>query len=199
MFHPLGDAKPLFRRLPAAALLLALGGCGGSFDSIGSTLVSGSTTKPAGLDAEQFAARPACPPIEVRPGGESLAVKDPAKPNDPQALRYQASIQRVARECSDGGGSIVARVGVAGRLAAGPKGGPGEVKVPIKITVELADKTLYSAVTVATARIAAPDFNALWSVIDEKVAIPADVSRDTTIFVQIDEGAKPAAAKGKRS
>ena len=41
----------------------------------------------------------------------------------------------MARECSVNGGVITARIGIQGRVIAGPAGAPSSVQVPIRVAV----------------------------------------------------------------
>ena len=50
-------------------------------------------------------------------------------------LRYQATISKTARECTVNGGQITARIGIQGRVIAGPAGAPSTVQVPIRVAV----------------------------------------------------------------
>ena len=50
-------------------------------------------------------------------------------------LRFQATINKTARECSVNGGEITARIGIQGRVIAGPAGAPSVVQVPIRVAV----------------------------------------------------------------
>ena len=50
-------------------------------------------------------------------------------------VRFQATITRTARECSINGGEITARIGIQGRVIAGPAGAPPSVQVPLRVAV----------------------------------------------------------------
>ena len=50
-------------------------------------------------------------------------------------VRQQASITKTARECQVAGNTLAIKVGVAGRVVAGPKGGAGTVTLPIRVAV----------------------------------------------------------------
>ncbi len=50
-------------------------------------------------------------------------------------LRFQATITKTARECSVNGGQITARIGIQGRVIAGPAGAPTTVQVPMRVAV----------------------------------------------------------------
>ena len=76
-----------------------------------------------------------CPPVTVRAGAATYAVAAPGKQPVGNDLRFQATISKMARECSLNGGVITARIGIQGRVIAGPAGAPSSVQVPIRVAV----------------------------------------------------------------
>ena len=76
-----------------------------------------------------------CPPVTVRAGAGTYAVAAPGKQPVGNDLRFQATISKMARECSLNGGVITARIGIQGRVIAGPAGAPSSVQVPIRVAV----------------------------------------------------------------
>ena len=76
-----------------------------------------------------------CPPVTVRAGASTYAVAAPGKQPVGNDLRFQATITKMARECSINGGVITARIGIQGRVIAGPAGAPSMVQVPIRVAV----------------------------------------------------------------
>jgi hypothetical protein len=50
-------------------------------------------------------------------------------------LRFQATISKTARECDYNSGQITARIGIQGRVIAGPAGAPSSVQVPLRVAV----------------------------------------------------------------
>ncbi|WP_376712023.1 hypothetical protein [Bradyrhizobium hereditatis] len=76
-----------------------------------------------------------CPPVTVRAGASTYAVAAPGKQPVGNDLRFQATISKMARECSLNGGVITARIGIQGRVIAGPAGAPSAVQVPIRVAV----------------------------------------------------------------
>ena len=106
-------------------------------------------------DEEPAAAAPAaapqdtgdltCPPVTVRAGASTYAVGAPGKQPVGNDLRFQATISKMARECNLNGGVITARIGIQGRVIAGPAGAPAAVQVPIRVAVVhggVAEKTI---------------------------------------------------------
>ena len=51
------------------------------------------------------------------------------------SVRYQGTIVRNARDCTQFGGQVNVRVGVQGRIIVGPAGAPPAVDVPIRVAV----------------------------------------------------------------
>lgn len=76
-----------------------------------------------------------CPPVTIRPGASTYAVAAPGKQPVGNDLRYQATITRTARQCTKSGDQIVARIGIQGRIIAGPAGAPTSVAIPLRIAV----------------------------------------------------------------
>src|SRR5256714_13237804 len=76
-----------------------------------------------------------CPPVTVRAGASTYAVAAPGKQPVGNDLRFQATISKMARECSVNGGVITARIGIQGRVIAGPAGAPSSVQIPLRVAV----------------------------------------------------------------
>jgi len=141
--------------LAAALLAAALGGCSSSLlDSASAPTASSSASggssfrermnklffgKP-GEEAQATAANAAdpnqdCPVADVRSGASTLPFNAPGAETSSSTLRYQATIARLARECSVRGPTMTVRVGVQGRVVVGPAGGPGQIEVPSRYAV----------------------------------------------------------------
>jgi hypothetical protein len=76
-----------------------------------------------------------CPPVSIRAGASTYAVAAPGKQPVGNDLRYQATITRTARDCTKTGGEITARIGILGRVIAGPAGNPPTVEIPLRVAV----------------------------------------------------------------
>lgn len=189
-------------RWAAAAMLpVVLAGCGAT-EGIGGTFLSGTLTGPKEMDPALYAATPVCPLVEVRDGTEFMPVYEGGKKaGDPQTIRFQVAVQRVARDCDFADAGIRVRVGVAGRVLSGQKGATGALTVPIRVAVVVGDRVAYSKVTTTPVNVQAPDYSALFSIVDEGVALSIADSKEATIYVGLDNGADPTAkkpAKGKK-
>ena len=76
-----------------------------------------------------------CPVVKIRAGASTYAVAPPGKEPVATELRYQATISRTARDCRRSSGQIIARIGVQGRVIAGPAGAPATVEIPLRVAV----------------------------------------------------------------
>ena len=90
---------------------------------------------PAAPKVEQDTGDLTCPPVAIRAGASTYAVGAPGKQAVGNDLRFQATITKTARECSFNGSEITARIGIQGRVIAGPAGAPSTVQVPIRVAV----------------------------------------------------------------
>jgi hypothetical protein len=73
--------------------------------------------------------------VSIRAGASTYAVAAPGKQPVGNDLRYQATITRTARDCTRVGDQITARIGIQGRVIAGPAGSPPSVEVPLRVAV----------------------------------------------------------------
>jgi hypothetical protein len=76
-----------------------------------------------------------CPPVSIRAGASTYAVAAPGKQPVGNDIRFQATITRTARDCIKNGDQITARVGIQGRVIAGPAGAPASVEIPLRVAV----------------------------------------------------------------
>ena len=76
-----------------------------------------------------------CPQVTIRAGASTYAVAEPGQQAVGNAVRFQATITKMARECTKQGGEITARIGIQGRVIAGPAGAPPTVEVPLRVAV----------------------------------------------------------------
>src|SRR4051794_10809794 len=76
-----------------------------------------------------------CPPVTIRAGASTYAVAAPGKQPVGNDVRFQATITRTARQCTKTGDQITARIGIQGRVIAGPSGAPSTVDIPLRVAV----------------------------------------------------------------
>jgi hypothetical protein len=134
--------------LAAAGALLS--GCGGASNIFSAPADSGSTPSISDRFNQLFGSKsqavgeapPAadgaeldCPVVKIRAGASTYAVATPGKQPVGSDVRYQATITRTARDCARSSGQIVARIGIQGRVIAGPAGSPATVEIPLRVAV----------------------------------------------------------------
>ena len=144
-----GRASHLRMALTLGVMAAALSGCGGG-SMFGSSSASDSNASIGSRFSQLFgsksqapgeAAPPpvdnelSCPPVSIRAGASTFAVGTPAKPAVGNDLRYQATITRTARDCTKTGDQITGRIGILGRVIAGPAGNPPTVEIPLRVAV----------------------------------------------------------------
>jgi hypothetical protein len=132
-----------------------------------------------------------CPEVRIIGGGVTYATFDPNHDGDQSYVRYLGSINQTARECTsvtDAGISM--KVGVAGRVIAGPKGLPGKLTLPLRVTVVkqttntvLFNKTYSATVTVSPGGDLTADFS---QVIDPVTFKRTALDQDLIVYVGFD-------------
>jgi hypothetical protein len=204
-----------------AAAGFALAGCG-SVSSVGDRFSqlfgsSGSSNTQAqlvGTPPAPFAGGAAgsgpgapyqdCPGVAIREGASTLQVGlRPGPVADNNEVRYQGTITRNARDCTQFGGQVNARVGVQGRIIVGPAGAPPSVDVPIRVAVVqegVQPKTVATKLYRTQVDLAGQD-NVSFSFVAEDVAFPTpspEVVSSYVIYIGFDpEGARAAPSRQK--
>jgi hypothetical protein len=167
----------------------------------------GSNSQPAGtpVQQQQQAADVDCPGVDVKRGAATLAVGLPGKPAQGQDLRYQGTISSTARECAISGGNVMAKVGIQGRIIAGPAGAPPSVTVPMRIAVVHegpVPKTIFTKLYQTSVTMPPGEPYAAYSLVVEDIVYPVPAGRASesyVFYVGFDtEGQKPAAQKPAR-
>lgn len=184
------------KALSALALAVALSACssGGGDGLSARSLISGGADPKAVQDTmEKFAVVAVCPQVQVRDGTQMLAVFEKGKEGDYTAVRFQGTIRKFARECTtDASGTTTIRVGVAGRLLAGPNGATGATSLPVRVVlVRNGDEVLYSKLYPVSVTIAPGTAAADWDLVAPDVIVPGDkASGNMVIYVGFDESTK---------
>ncbi len=193
-----GSTGPLRTVLALAAAAALLSGCGG-----GSMFGSSSDPSPSmsdrfgqlfGSKSQAVGEKPpdpavnelSCPPVTIRAGASTFAVGLPGKPATGSDLRYQATITRTARDCTQVGDQINARIGIQGRVIAGPAGNPPTVEIPLRVAVVqsgIGEKTIATKVYRTTVTMADAG-NVAFSLVAEDLAypVPPGTTGDSYIF-----------------
>lgn len=206
----------------AVAASAALSGCGGgsmfgssggsssgsSFGSRFSQLFGSKSQEASTASAPSTQATEnsdlTCPSVAIRFGASTLSVGLPGKPASGSDLRYQGTITRTARDCNLQGGQITARIGIMGRIIAGPAGAPPTVDVPMRVAVVQEGAPEKVIITKAfRTTVTMEGENTEFSLVAEDVTYPTptEAANDKYIFyVGFDPAAlKPEpAARGKK-
>jgi hypothetical protein len=138
----MGD-KAVIRRVIAVTAGLAIGchlfaapAAAQSLSDRFKELFGGKSDEPAKAPAESTEETDlTCPPVTVRAGASTMSIAAPGKQAIGNDLRYQAVISKMARECTINAGQITAKIGIQGRVIAGPAGAPPSVTVPMRVAV----------------------------------------------------------------
>lgn len=128
-----------------------------------------------------------CPKIELRQGTESFSVYEKGSEGNPKKLIHQARIEATARECTISNGQLQMRIGINGRVLAGPLSQSTTLNVPVRIAVvKFQESVLYSEIHPVSVQISdfdrTPDFV---TVVNAAVTDPG-TDRDYIIYVGFD-------------
>jgi hypothetical protein len=204
----------------SAALLLAIG-CGvfaspasaqsdspSLSDRFKSWFGGGSKDAPVVDPQKDAAPELNCPPVSIRAGASTYLVGAPGQQAVGNNVRFQASITRTARDCTLESGQITARIGIQGRVIAGPAGAPETVEVPMRVAVvqggvnekTIATKAYRTTVTMAE------DGSTPFTIIADDIVYPAPppaVGDAYIFYIGFDPQAltpepKPKAARKKK-
>jgi hypothetical protein len=182
------------RVVVAAFFALGLGACAAVDEK---TAVEGvAVTAPAKevTSADFIKKSDYCPPIQIRAGTSSMTVYEKGHENETQYVRYLASITQTARECTMSGDTLTMKIGIAGRVVAGPKGSAADITLPIRIAVAKqfgGTGPLYSELSKIPVSLTAPTFGANYNRVFDQVTVTAGPQdRNLIIYVGFDEGPK---------
>jgi len=108
----------------------------------------------------------------VLAGGEVFSVYAAGRQGDAQGLRYQAVIDQESRNCVVSDGLITVRMGVVGRVLAGPQGLSGTANVPVRFAVVRDELTVFSQKYDLPISVTPPSQSEEFIKVVENVAIP---------------------------
>ena len=184
--------------LISGAVILALGGslvaAPASAQSLTDrikSLFGGKPDQPAPAAQDTPAAPPAdqsdltCPEVTIRAGASTFAVGLPGKEATGSDLRYQASITRTARDCTLNGGSITARIGIQGRVIAGPAGAPDTVEIPLRVAVVqggIGEKTIATKAYTTTVQMS-EDGSVPFTLVADDLVYPVPAAKDADSYI----------------
>ena len=127
-----------------------------------------------------------CPPVQIRAGASTFAVAAPGKQPVGNDLRFQATITKTARECQINGSQITARVGIQGRVIAGPAGAPSSIQIPLRVAVVqggVSEKTIATKAYQTTVTLTESGSDPFTLVADDLVyPAPSAAVGDTYVF-----------------
>ena len=205
-----------------AAAGLALAGCG-TVSSVGDRFsqLFGSSGSSSNTQAQLVGTPPApfagggasgpgtpyqdCPGVAIREGASTLQIGlKPGPVADNNEVRYQGTITRNARDCTQFGGQVNVRVGVQGRIIVGPAGAPPAVDIPIRVAVVqegVPPKLIFSRFYKTS--VAMTEGNVPFSFVAEDISYPAprpDAQENYVFYIGFDPqglSQRPAPAKKK--
>jgi hypothetical protein len=140
------------------------------------------------IDVRRYLGPDYCPELRILEGAELLRRYERGHEGDPASLVWQGSFGDTARECLyDQAGNLILKVGVSGRVIAGPKGGAGEITVPFKIAVVKFKESVLSSEGYAQA-VTLPATGSTTFTEVKEITVPSPGSdRDYIIYVGFDD------------
>lgn len=214
--HPMGEERR-FGIAPIAAVLLVVA-LGAPISSVSAqsltdrfkSLFGGKSDEPE-QTAPTVSNEPEpdvdCPPVGIRAGASTYAVAAPGKQAVGNDVRFQVTITKTARDCTKVNGEITARIGIQGRVIAGPAGAPPSVEVPIRVAVVqggIGEKVITTKAYKTTVALGG-DENAPFTLVADDVVypVPPGANADSYIFYvgfdpQLVSQEKPKPVKKKK-
>jgi hypothetical protein len=173
------------------AMALAAAGCsvfrGGGGAEPAATASTGEGSEQ--IDVRRLLGPDYCPELRILDGAQLVRSYERGHEDDPAYVIWQASFGNTARECLyDAQGGLTVKVGVSGRVIAGPKGAPGEVTVPFKIAI-VKFKEAVLASQGYTLAMTLPSVGSTTFTEVREIAVPSPGSdRDYIIYLGFDVG-----------
>jgi hypothetical protein len=140
-----------------------------------------------------------CPAVTVRSGAAAWQISAGSGATN---VRYQGSLGQLARECAILGETMTMRVGVEGRILVGPKGGPGNVNVPLRIALVAEGPTprpIWSKFYSVPVNVPPNASQAIFSQVEDDLTFPLPANKridNYIVYVGFDPQGAAAAAKG---
>lgn len=139
-----------------------------------------------------------CPRVDIREGTETVRTFNPGAGEDPQALRWQATIGQTARECRSAPTAAGFIVGISGRVLLGPAGEAGTYELPLRIAfVRGLDKVIESRLVKVPVTVAPNDTQGSFSYVTPEIVVPREET-DSLANLQILVGFDPAPPQPER-
>lgn len=157
-----------------STIALVLAACGGGLsnpDSFASKALLGSSNPPPPIDISKLGPSITCPPITIQQGTESFSVYD-GDQIGAFNTKHQANIVDTATECNAAGGTLTIKIGVRGRVLAGPKSSFGDVSLPLRVAVTKdGTEVVYSELHSITATLSEEKPSQPWATVIENIQI----------------------------
>jgi len=172
-------------------LLLASCTSLGSFGGGSSDAGSAPQTAEGKVDLRRYIGPDYCPELRIKADTQTLQRFARGKEETAENVVWQATLGDTARECLyDTAGNLTIRIGVAGRVLAGPQGGPTSIEVPIRIAVVKNEESVLSSELYRVPVTIGAELSAVFSQVYEVTVPSPGQDRDYLIFVGYDEEAR---------
>ena len=76
-----------------------------------------------------------CPRFIVASHDNNITFYEPGRAGDGLAIMHRGEITKTARECQVEPGKVTVKYGFSGRVLLGPKGKPGNITLPLNVSV----------------------------------------------------------------
>lgn len=143
----------------------------------------------AAVDPRRFQGPDYCPELRILEGADINRTYERGRQDDADHVIWQASFSKTARECLyERDNSLTLKVGLSGRVIAGPKGGAGTVSVPVKVALVKFQEAVITTQPY-TFDVAIPaSGSATFTEVRELVVSQLGGSRDYIVYVGFDVG-----------
>ncbi|WP_338829346.1 hypothetical protein [Bradyrhizobium sp. 27S5] len=126
-----------------------------------------------------------CPPVQIRAGASTYSVAANGKEAVGNDVKFLASITRTARQCGLNSGQITAKIGIQGRVIAGPSGAPPTVQVPLRVAVVkggIGERTVMTKAYTTTVQMDESG-SVPFSLVAEDVVYPAPTAAENDDYI----------------
>ena len=128
-----------------------------------------------------------CPAVRIRAGTESYRIYKGKDRENPDNIRYQATLTKVARECVYSGDQLEIKVGALGRVITGPSGKAGSFDMPIRVAVQEGGCSRHFKLHRQAASVPEGATNSSFQFVDNTIVMPAPKATNVRIYLGFDE------------
>ncbi|WP_414831868.1 hypothetical protein [Afifella sp. YEN Y35] len=188
---------PAVSLLAALSLSFLLAGClgglgfgGGAEETV--PVEPGTAQKGSNeIDIRRYLGPSYCPDLRIKADTQTLRRYKRGAEESDENLVWQGSLGETARECLyDASGNLTLRIGVSGRVLAGPQGGQATVELPIRIVVVKHDEAVLTSELKKVSVTIGPELSSVFSHVYEVTVPSPGNDRDYIIYVGFDEDSK---------